>query len=507
MHITPFLSWDLIHVGACHWDDQRQATPCDVPKGVEIRVEPASKTDPILSVDRPWEDGRLGWAQVMEDDGRYRMWYSITPADPTKDRLLCYAESEDGFQWAKPELGLVEVEGGKANNVVFAGNGANHCCVLKCSDGPAETRYRCMYFKSWWEGAPGEELDDAEGHRRLDVKNAAKEGDEVLPVSLKGVMMGMNSPDGLDWRPIEKPILDEWHDTHNICAYDEARKVYVAYLRGFYGGRRAIAYSETPDFENWPPSGVIHHAAADDGPDESLYSNGYTRYPDRPDLRLLFPAIYHQSTDSVYAQLAVSLDGLNWSRLTRQAIVPHGPPGDLDEGHVYPEPDLLRFRRDGKFRMLCRSGPEYHNEWYNESLRSEREPGGCQWAEWQEDRLAGAHAPDEGELTIGLQTCGDRLMANYRTEPGGWLRFELADRLMWPPQPWPGIDGYRFEDMPAMQGDETHALVSWKGSPELPALKGRPVAVRVRLYKATLFATTMYGIDDPLVQDDPRYPV
>ena len=243
MHITPFLSWDLIHVGACHWDDQRQATPCDVPKGVEIRVEPASKTDPILAADQAWECGRLGWTQVMEDDGRYRMWYSITPAEPTKDRLLCYAESEDGSQWKKPELGLIEVEGSKANNVVFAGNGANHSCVLKCTDGPAETRYRCM------------------------------------------------------------------------------------------------------------------------------------------------------------------------------------------------------------------------------------------------------------------------LMANYRTEPGGWIRFELADRLMWPPQPWPGIDGYRFEDMPAMQGDETHALVSWNRSPDLSALKGRPVAIRVRLHKATLFATTMYGIDDPLVQDDPRYPV
>ena len=141
------------------------------------------------------------------------------------------------------------------------------------------------------------------------------------------------------------------------------------------------------------------------------------------------------------------------------------------------------------------------------SWTTQKDTGVCQWPEWQEDRLAGAHAPDEGELTIGLQTCGDRLMANYRTEPGGRIRLELADRLMLPPQPWPGMAGYRFEDMQAMQGDETHALVSWKGSSNLSALKGKPVAIRVRLYKATLFAATMYGIDDPLVQDDPRYPV
>jgi len=33
------------------------------------------------------------------------------------------------------------------------------------------------------------------------------------------------------------------------------------------------------------------------------------------------------------------------------------------------------------------------------------------------------------------------------------------------------------------------------------------VFVRVRLCKATLFSLTMYGVDEPAVRDDPRYPV
>jgi len=31
--------------------------------------------------------------------------------------------------------------------------------------------------------------------------------------------------------------------------------------------RRAILYSETNDFENWPTISVIHHHVIDDGPD------------------------------------------------------------------------------------------------------------------------------------------------------------------------------------------------------------------------------------------------
>jgi len=507
MRVTPLLSWDFVHVGALAWNNERDPIACDVPQGVEIQVEPATNSAPILEREFPWEQGQLAWAQVMEDEGRYRMWYGVILREDSKQELLCYAESDDGLAWTKPKLGIVKFEGGKDNNIVFDGPGAVHFSITRCPHEPPEKRYRCMYFKAWFEGEPGEELDSDEGHRRLDVQNAAKPGEETPPVSLHGKMLGMDSPDGLRWTTIEKPILDEWHDTHNICTYDEAAGLYRAYLRGFYGGRRAISYSETKDFENWPPSRLIHHHNSSDGPDESLYTNCYTRYPGRPDIHLLFPAIYHQSTDSVYGQLAVSGNGVNWSRLSRQPIVPSGHPGNPDECSVYPEPDLLRFRKDGKFRMPCHISGRYHNEWYNEALRGKEENSFYRWAEWPEDRLAGMHASGDGQFTIARQACGDRLIANYRTEPGGWVRFELVDRLVWPPQPFPGLEGYRLEDMQPLTGDETHALVTWNGSHDLSALKGKPVAIRVRLHKATLFSTTMYGTDDPLAQEDPRYPV
>jgi hypothetical protein len=506
MHVTPLLSWDVIHPCALAWTDEREALACDVPRGIELRVEPATKSEPVVIADRPWEQ-RLVWTQVMADDGRYRMWYGAIRDARRPNEILCYAESEDGLTWRKPELGLVEADGGTANNVVRAGPGATHFCIVRCEHETPQKRYRCMSFKSWCEGEPGEEIDSAEGHRRLDAKNAAKEGDQVLPVSMHGTMLGFDSPDGLRWTPIRTPILDEWHDTHNICVYDETAGLYRAYLRGFYGGRRAISYSETSNFEHWPASRVIHQHTADDRPDESLYSNAYTRYPGRPDIHLMFPSIYRQGSDTTYGQLAVSLDGLNWSRLTRQAIIPHGRPGEPDEGMVYPEPELIRFPREGKFRLLCVSGNEYHNAGYNPTLRQRGPSGYYNWAEWPEDRLAGIRASGDGEFTLNMQACGDRMLANFRTEPDGWVRFELVDRLVWPPQQWPGIERFRFENMDPITGDQTHAPVRWHGDPSLSTLGGGPIGIRVRLHKATLFSMTLYGVDEPLVQADPRFPV
>lgn len=508
MQIEPFLSWDTVHPGACHWNDARQCIPCDISRGVELRVEPASKSGPILKADRPWECETLAWVQVMEDEGVYRMWYGISGRIHGEMERLCYAQSDDGFAWHKPELGIVEVHGSRANNVVFEGPGANHFCVFKDPVAPPEARYRCWIFKSWWEGRPGQELDHEEGMRRLNARNAAKPGEEVPPVALKGAMIGLNSPDGLCWTPIEKPILDEWHDTHNICAYDETRGKYVGYFRGFYGGRRAISYAETDDFERWPPTEVIHHHGIEDGPGDSLYSNCYTRYPDVPGLRLMFPAVYHLADDSVDGQLAVSRNGKTWARHTRQAIVPRGGPGERDEGHVYPEPELIRFRKDGKFRLPLRCGAAYHNQGYNPKTYGAGDVGAyAGWAEWTEDRLAGVHAPSDGAFTTQAMPCGERMIANFRAAHDGWVRFELVDRVVWPPIPWPGLDGYRFEDMEPLRGDRTHCPASWKGRADLSPLQGKPVCVRVQLYKATLFSVTMYGRQDTLVQDDPRFPV
>jgi hypothetical protein len=64
------------------------------------------------------------YGTVLKLDGKFRMWYLGMFETEIKSgqapgwwRPMCYAESEDGVTWTKPELGLVEFNGNKKNNI------------------------------------------------------------------------------------------------------------------------------------------------------------------------------------------------------------------------------------------------------------------------------------------------------------------------------------------------------------------------------------------------------
>ena len=490
MNICPLLSWYPVLPGGIHWKDNREKVACDAPVGVELHVEPATKSDPILVPDKPWEIGDIGWAQVLHDQGRYRMWYCTMgiSCGCKGASYLCYAESDDGFRWRKPELGLYEFDRSKANNILMEAD--QEFFALRDPTAPDAERYRCIMHRVWHEGQPGEILDEEEARRRLATNNAVRAGKApgpVQPLVHRNCIVGAYSPDGLRWTEYPEPILDDGitHDTHNTVTYDAKRGKYVGYFRMYYGYRRAVGMSETDDFLHWPGTQWCHHCLIEDDPDATVYSNAYSPYPDSPDIHLMFPAIYHQLADTTDAQLMVSRDGVNWSRHAREPIIHCGKPGEPDEGGVYPLPQLLRFRDDHTFRILIRSTPTYHNQTADEATYS------FAWAEWPEDRLAGISARGDGQFTLHPMVCGDRLLANFRTEADGWIAFELAPPPVWPPLPLQALAGHRFEDMTPMSGDQSHVPICWAGTDTLSALKGQPVMIRVRMHKTTLYSVAM----------------
>ena len=94
------------------------------------RVKRLSKR--LLIADQPWEP-RIdnGYPNVHYDPaGRppYKLWYdccisvasrSVCTGKDTKATL--YAESHDGLEWHKPQLGLVDFHNSTANNIVMSG--------------------------------------------------------------------------------------------------------------------------------------------------------------------------------------------------------------------------------------------------------------------------------------------------------------------------------------------------------------------------------------------------
>src|SRR5690242_14387889 len=75
-----------------------------------------------VAYDKPWEGVFAFYTTVIRDGGMFRMYYRGQSSRPGYRYAICYAESPDGIHWTKPELGLVEIDGTKANNVLLLEN-------------------------------------------------------------------------------------------------------------------------------------------------------------------------------------------------------------------------------------------------------------------------------------------------------------------------------------------------------------------------------------------------
>ncbi len=95
-------------------------------EGAALRLHPPQPREIAISFAEPWEGLAPGYCTVLQDETRCRMYYRIMPPGGCEDadprQLTACAESADGIHWEKPALGLFEVNGSTANNVVWRGN-------------------------------------------------------------------------------------------------------------------------------------------------------------------------------------------------------------------------------------------------------------------------------------------------------------------------------------------------------------------------------------------------
>ena len=111
--------------------------------GVELNLHRPVSAGTVLSLDQPWENDTNGYYTVFKDDDRYRMYYrcSAVVAERT-----CYAESEDGIAWTRPELGIIEFEGSTKNNIIWTGDVPHNFAPFRDTNPAAATdqRYKAL---------------------------------------------------------------------------------------------------------------------------------------------------------------------------------------------------------------------------------------------------------------------------------------------------------------------------------------------------------------------------
>lgn len=445
----------------------------------ERRLHQPTPQDVALTFDAPWEGSGSNYVTVFRDGELYRMYYrgaqftiedgKLIQAHP---QVTCYAESRDGIEWKKPNLGLFEWDGAKENNIIWTEEPATHNFTpFKDSrpDVPDDERYKALAY------AP-------EGGRGL---------------------AAYASPDGLRWRLLsEKPVITQGaFDSQNLAFWDTGRGEYRAYFRVFRQGYRDIRTATSQDFRTWSEGERLGYP---DSPEEHLYTNQIKPYDRAPHLFIGLPTRYkergwsetmkalpdaeHRELRAAVQQrygtaitdtlLMSSRDGKTFDRWNETFIRP-GPerPGTWNYGHLFTAWGLLETppQIEGMPNELSIYATE--NGWTGTDTLLRRYT-------LRIDGFASVHAGvPGGELrTKPLIFDGKRLSLNVGTSAGGHVLVAIhdADDKL--------IPGFGINDCVPVFGDTLDRTVTWKGSSDLTKLSRQAVRLRFVLKDADVYS-------------------
>ncbi|MBS3762773.1 MAG: hypothetical protein KGZ25_05640, partial [Planctomycetes bacterium] len=401
-----FHDWRYVQHGGTRWEDktgeawslwgEEDLPPLhwcetDNPWGICLETQPARKSESFLRCEAPWE-GMISGSTVMKHQGRYRLWYEVTPtesistAEGNQHNVLCYAESDDGFEWSRPNLGAVQFAGDRENNIVYGGPSAppwgfHGGSVFVDPSAPAETRFKIIHLGSLSEN-------------QLDHYKHELDGD-IDPFSVTHqahyAVCGAVSPDGIFWSPISDPLSIQTSDTQNIAYYDSQLGQYVAYLRMWIMGKRSIGRSASNDFHHFPLPDPLIWPGGNVGPADLWYGNAKTVYPGTEDYHLMFPWRWCVAKDHFHVHLAASPDGIIWSFSPDNEVLEPGPRDSFDSGGVTMGCGMIELPDD-------RVGVAFTGYRIPHKHPRRRPLGELAWALWDRGRLVALKAPEKGQF-------------------------------------------------------------------------------------------------------------
>ena len=451
-------------------------------QGVTLRVCPPRDRQIVLEGDKPWETAKYItlYVSVVYDNGVYKMYYTHNNDDEENFTGLLYAESTDGYNWTKPELGLVSYKGSKANNMI--GILANEGCVIFEPDAPEEERYKCF-------------MD----HLR------------------KGTFLH-TSADGIHWKLSDKKLGDFLLDSQNAVFYDERIGKYAQYMRGWTipanGGKhvRTVVRTETDDlnkpFEYDKSLTKIHRSdglptisngefpvvfAADEY--DGDVTDVYTMIPSMYDgYYIAFPSfyrhepgepiegsLYHYKNDGrLEVMFAGSLDGIKWHRYDRSPYISNDISGRFKSNMV--------FMGTGWFRVgdsIRQYGTLFRTKHGEVHIRVDNKKGDGKIVCYEQrvDGFVCAHFDYKGGkiMTCPWVCSGKDLIINLDAGMCGRVKVGLCNEDGTP------IEGFTTDDCQELTQNGIDVKVNFAGG-DLQALVGKKVKVVIEGANAKVFS-------------------
>ena len=461
--------------------------------GIELRMNPPQQpSEPVLRADRPWEVLGIGGYNtvIREGDSHFRLWYAaqMLSGGPQEGAgRLCYAESDDGIAWRKPELDLVTFRGSRANNIVAPldeRQSLQGATVYIDERAPAEARYRL-----WTKYQPRDDEIDA----------GAKPG-----------LWTMHSADGLRWiYDDDQPNPpDQMCDTQNVFFWDDRIGQYVGYTRVHETQRRdeaaemelgkryrSVGRITSPDFKTWSrPSLIVLEGdaldlaaplppAAVERPQIDFYTNAVYKHPEADDAYFMMPAAYYHWEESdapatMDVQLLTSRDGIIWERQGgREPFIRRGldggPAGGMVMANVWPV-----VTETETWIYYSGTGSKHNTSERNGSNT------GLFRAVLRRDGFVSADAGLSGGefVTPPLEFEGGELELNVDCGAGGWLLVELQDAE------GRALEGYTLKTCETVTANSVRTRVGWRGRGSHVASHGQAIRLRVAMRSAKLYS-------------------
>ena len=445
--------------------------------GAGLRLHHPVEQTTTFTCDRPWEGNWSGSPTMFQDGSIYRMYYrgATWPGvgEPYQFHV-CYAESDDGVSWRRPELGLVEFDGSPANNILLRKNGA---------------------FEPFKDANP-----------------ACPPGQRYKALAADKALYAWASPDGIHWNPLRRePVITTGKfDSQNVAFWDSTRGRYAAFYRAMRGPddemteegpqlglddsgpARDVLTCTSPDFLDWTEPRWLRYPGA---PREQIYLNQVRPYERAPHLFVGFPGRFMAAREiekglpatehPAYACASIaetlfmsSRDGLHFRRWGEAFIRPGLRQERWIYGATFPGYGLLVTPSaiDGM--------PDELSIYVNDGGGWSQRGTASRFRRYtlRQDGFVSMQAPLSGGafLSKPLLFEGGRLTMNYATSAAGSIRVELQDLE------GRAIPGFELSD--GIYGDVIDGTITWKDGADLHRLAGTPVRLRVEMKDADLYS-------------------
>ena len=432
--------------------------------GVRLKLHEPQPAGIVLKFDRPWEGGSSGYITVVRDGETYRMYYRGLVVDEPRIQRTCYAESPDGINWTKPDLGLFEVDGTRKNNVILTPEIAG-----------AATHNFCPFVDKRAGVSPFERFKALGGSRRSGL-------------------VPFVSGDGIRWRKLRaEPVITRGaFDSQNVAFWSETEGYYVCYFRIFRQGVRSIARTTSKDFLNWSEPVPMGFG---DTPREHLYVNQTHPYFRAPHIYVALPVRFMPGR-RVLSDIQVrelDLEGPGNYRALKEDVsetmfMTSRGADQYDrtfmQGFIRPGLELRNWTSRSNYPALgvVPTGPT------EMSLYVKRHKGQpsihLQRLTLRKDGFVSVNAPYRGGemVTKPFRFAGKELVINFATSAAGGVRVEIQD------ESGRAIPGFSLEEADEIIGDQIERVVSWTGGSDVKKLAGRAIRLRLVLQDADLYS-------------------